>query len=101
MAQMPGAPEGQFRDDQYVPAAQAAPQQPAAADPGSAQTVNRSAATASASSGVMAGAACSAAGSMGCSNGGSGFMLCNNGAWTDMGSVAAGTKCENGAIVAA
>lgn len=42
---------------------------------------------------------CSISGAIQCSNGGQGFQMCSNGAWVNMGSVAAGTQCVNGQIV--
>lgn len=44
--------------------------------------------------------ACSDEGSIECSDGGSQFLICDNGAWVLMGDVAAGTMCEDGQIVA-
>lgn len=43
---------------------------------------------------------CSPDGSIGCRNNGASWMLCDHGGWVDMGSVATGTTCVNGAIVA-
>jgi hypothetical protein len=44
---------------------------------------------------------CTPDGSIGCLRDGSGWMLCNQGGWVDMGDVADGTICENGSIVGA
>ena len=43
---------------------------------------------------------CSEEGALQCESGGSDFWMCDQGAWIDMGSVAAGTTCEDGQIVA-
>lgn len=43
---------------------------------------------------------CSDDGSIECANNGTTFLVCDQGGWVDMGDVAAGTTCENGAIVA-
>lgn len=43
---------------------------------------------------------CTSDGSIECTNSGSQFLMCDNGGWVDMGSVASGTICENGEIVA-
>lgn len=43
---------------------------------------------------------CSTDGALQCTNGGQGFEVCDQGGWVDMGSVAAGTSCQDGAIVA-
>lgn len=45
------------------------------------------------------GAACSTNGAFQCTNGGKGFAVCDNGAWMDMGAVAAGMTCQDGNIV--
>lgn len=44
---------------------------------------------------------CSQDGSLQCTGGGTTFDICDQGGWVQMGSVAAGTKCSNRAIVAA
>jgi len=43
---------------------------------------------------------CTEDGALECVYGGSDFLICDQGAWVDMGSVAAGTTCQNGEIVA-
>lgn len=43
---------------------------------------------------------CTTDGSIGCTNSGSQFEICDQGGWIDMGSVASGTTCVNGQIVA-
>lgn len=43
---------------------------------------------------------CSNDGSIQCTNGGDMFEVCDQGGWVNMGSVAAGTTCQNGQIVA-
>jgi len=43
---------------------------------------------------------CTDEGALECTSGGSDFWICDQGAWVDMGSVAAGTTCRNGQIVA-
>lgn len=44
---------------------------------------------------------CDVNGALGCTRGGEGFMVCDQGGWVDMGSVAAGTRCVGGRIAAA
>jgi hypothetical protein len=44
---------------------------------------------------------CDQNGSIKCTHGGQGFSVCDQGGWVDMGSVAEGTTCQNGAIVSA
>ena len=44
---------------------------------------------------------CSEDGALECGSDGSTFLICDQGAWVNMGSVAAGTSCQNGQIVAA
>jgi len=50
---------------------------------------------------AQAGGGCTASqeGLLKCSSNGSGFYICDQGSWTDMGGVAPGTTCQNGAIV--
>lgn len=43
---------------------------------------------------------CRDEGALQCTNGGQGFEVCDQGGWVDMGSVAAGTTCQDGEIVA-
>lgn len=45
--------------------------------------------------------ACDTDGSLQCTDGGQQFMVCDQGGWVQMGSVAAGTTCKDGKIVAA
>lgn len=66
--QMPGAPDGYFRDDRYV---RARPD-----------------------------GSCDVDGALQC-NGPGDFWICDQGGWVDMGSVAEGTECVDGEIVAA
>ncbi|CAK4033560.1 Hypothetical predicted protein [Lecanosticta acicola] len=44
---------------------------------------------------------CGSDGALRCTDGGRAFEVCDQGGWVQMGSVAAGTTCSNGAIVAA
>ncbi|KAK4506888.1 hypothetical protein PRZ48_000621 [Zasmidium cellare] len=44
---------------------------------------------------------CDTDGALQCTDGGQQFMVCDHGGWVRMGSVAAGTTCSNGKIVAA
>lgn len=43
---------------------------------------------------------CTDEGSLECYSDGMGFLICDDGAWIDMGAVAQGTECEDGEIVA-
>jgi len=83
--QQPGAPLGFHRGDSYVPAG----------------SINNAMSPGGDINNATPGGACSPDGALGCYNDSNSFTLCNYGHWVNMGSVAAGTKCMDGGIIAA
>lgn len=76
------------------------PTSTAAASSSQVATATSSASSSSSANGPAASDACSTSGQIVCSTDGNSFFMCDHNALTSMGSVAAGTRCRNGAIEA-